>query len=47
MTLPCDDSSASYYGLVTRNYITADETTGQSGYTDYRFVRITSAEGGH
>lgn len=45
MTLPCDDSSSSYYGLVTRNYITADETTGQAGYTDYRFVRITSAEG--
>lgn len=47
MTLPCNDSSSSYYGLVTRNYITADETTGQAGYSDYRFVRITSAEGGH
>ncbi|MCQ5209282.1 CRISPR-associated protein Csx19 [Megasphaera massiliensis] len=45
MTVPCQEK-ADYYGLVTRSYIEADAKTGQAGYTDYRFVRIESAEGG-
>ena len=45
LTVPCHEK-ADYYGLVTRNYIEADEKTGQAGYCDYRFVRIEAAEGG-
>ena len=45
MTVPCQEQ-ADYYGLVTRSYINVDDETGQAGYTDYRFVRIESAEGG-
>ena len=45
MTVPCQEK-ADYYGLVTRSYIEADAKTGQAGYTDYRFVRIESEEGG-
>lgn len=47
MTVPCDDEGEGlWYGLVTRNYIGINETTYQAGYTDYRYVGITSAEGG-
>lgn len=45
LTIPCEDKNAVFYGLVTRNYIAANETTGQAGYSDYRFVQITAAEG--
>ena len=45
LTVPCREK-AGYYGLVTRNYIEADDKTGQAGYSDYRFVRIQAAEGG-
>ncbi len=43
MIVPCGDVNAEQYGLVTRNYIEADEDTKQAGYTDYRFVRIADA----
>ena len=43
MIVPCGDINAEQYGLVTRNYIEADEQTKQAGYTDYRFVRIADA----
>ena len=46
MTVPCDDGLAAFYGLVTRNYMQADEETGQAGYTDYRYLAIEPAEGG-
>lgn len=45
LMVPCPEE-AEYYGLITRNYIGYAEETGQAGYTDYRFVSITSAEGG-
>lgn len=45
LQIPCSED-AEYYGLVTRNYIGYAKETGQAGYTDYRFVAITSAEGG-
>ena len=45
LTVPCAEEAA-YYGLVTRNYIGHAEENGQAGYVDYRFVKITSAEGG-
>ena len=41
--LPCDDGDKKFYGLTTRNYIGSDDTTGLSGYVDYRFVAIESA----
>lgn len=44
MTIPCKTNKENFYGLVTRNYIRADEETGQAGYHDYRFVRIDAAE---
>lgn len=44
MKIPCDETNAKYYGLLTRNYIDSDEKTGLSGYVDYRFVSIESAE---
>lgn len=44
MQIPCEDDGANWYGLLTRNYISSDEKTGLSGYTDYRFVSIESAE---
>ncbi len=43
LIVPCGDVNAEQYGLVTRNYIEADEDTKQAGYTDYRFVRIADA----
>ena len=43
MTIPCNDYGKKFYGLKTRNYIDSDETTGLSGYVDYRFVAIESA----
>ncbi len=43
MIVPCGDVNVEQYGLVTRNYIEADEQTKQAGYTDYRFVRIADA----
>ena len=46
MELPCDDREKKFYGLITRNYIGSDEATGLSGYVDYRFVAIESAEVG-
>lgn len=45
LRVPCLEE-AEYYGLITRNYIGYAEETGQAGYTDYRYVAITSAEGG-
>ena len=44
MTVPAADNSAKRYGLLTRNYVTANEVNGQAGYTDYRFVKIASAD---
>lgn len=44
LCVPCREE-AEYYGLVTRNYVGCDCETGQAGYTDYRFVKLTSAEG--
>ena len=35
---------AKYLGLTTRNYIGSDKNTGLSGYVDYRFLSINSAE---
>ena len=43
MELPCDSSDKKFFGLLTRNYIASDQTTGLSGYVDYRFVAIESA----
>lgn len=43
MTIPVNEV-AKWYGLVTRNYVTADETTGQAGYSDYRFVAIEAMD---
>ncbi len=45
MKVPCEEE-AKFYGLVTRNYIGYAEQNGQAGYVDYRYVQITSAEGG-
>ena len=45
LSVPCKEDAA-YYGLVTRNYIGHAEQNGQAGYIDYRYVQITSAEGG-
>ena len=39
-----DVSKTEWYGLFTRNYIGSDEMTGLSGYEDYRYVAIESAE---
>ena len=43
LTVPAD-GTASWYGLVTRNYIEPDEETHQAGYADYRFLRIVDAD---
>lgn len=40
------EGNARWYGLQTRNYVGSDEATGLSGYIDYRFVHIASAEEG-
>lgn len=40
------EGGARWYGLATRNYVGSDEETGLSGYIDYRFVHIASAEEG-
>lgn len=45
LVVPCLEE-ATFYGLVTRNYIGYAEQNGQAGYVDYRYVQITSAEGG-
>ncbi len=45
LVVPTEDD-ARWYGLQTRNYIGSDEDTGLSGYIDYRFVHIASAEEG-
>ena len=46
LKIPFDEkfSDAKYLGLTTRNYIGIDENTGLSGYIDYRFLSISSAE---
>lgn len=46
MTIPCADGDKKFYGLTTRNYIDSDTATGLSGYVDYRFVALDSAEDG-
>lgn len=46
MEIPCEKNNSTWYGLLTRNYISSDEKTGLSGYTDYRFVSIEPAEEG-
>ena len=46
MEIPCENINAQWYGLLTRNYISSDEKTGLSGYTDYRFVAIEPAKEG-
>lgn len=46
MEIPCENKNAAWYGLLTRNYISSDENTGLSGYSDYRFVAIEPAEEG-
>lgn len=45
MTIPCDGDKK-FYGLTTRNYIGNDAATGLSGYVDYRFVALDSAQDG-
>lgn len=45
LDIPVSDESASTYGLVTRSYILADDTTGLSGYGDYRFLAVERMEG--
>ena len=39
-----DTTSIEWYGLTMRNYVGSDEETGLSGYMDYRFVAIESAQ---
>lgn len=46
MEIPCAENNSKWYGLLTRNYISSDECTGLSGYSDYRFVAIEPAEEG-
>jgi len=43
MVVPVE-KKGTYYALVTRNYIKADEKTHQAGYDDYRFVAIAPEE---
>lgn len=43
MVVPVEEN-AQWYGLQTRNYVGNDDNTGLSGYIDYRFVHIASAE---
>lgn len=45
MKIPVDiDGNSTRYGLTTRNYIEADNPVGLAGYTDYRYVEISTAE---
>lgn len=44
MMIPVSDGNAKWYGLLTRNYVTTNDVNGQAGYTDYRFVKIASAD---
>ena len=44
LDIPCLDGKADNYGLVTRSYIQADETTGLSGYVDYRYLAVEGME---
>ena len=46
MMIPSDDKGKKFYGLTTRNYIDSDKATGLSGYVDYRFVALESAQDG-
>ncbi len=46
MEIPCAEKNSTWYGLLTRNYISSDEKTGLSGYSDYRFLAIEPAEEG-
>lgn len=46
MTIPIEPRGVKWYGLLTRNYIASDPSTGLSGYADYRFVAIEPAEEG-
>ena len=46
MAVPCENKNSKWYGLKTRNYISSDEETGLSDYSDYRFVAIEPAEEG-
>ncbi|MBQ6976371.1 MAG: hypothetical protein IJS81_07635 [Selenomonadaceae bacterium] len=46
MEIPCAENNSKWYGLLTRNYIDSDESTGLSGYVDYRFVAIEPAKAG-
>lgn len=45
LVVPVSQTS-DYYALVTRNYVTANAITGQSGYSDYRYVAIEAVKGG-
>ncbi len=40
-----DSAGIDWYGLTTRNYVGSDADTGLSGYIDYRFVAVESAQG--
>lgn len=44
MVVPFDGSPSQWCGLVTRNYIKADEETWQAGYADMRFVSVVDAD---
>ena len=44
MIIPASVENAKRYGLLTRNYVTTNEVNGQAGYTDFRFVKIASAD---
>lgn len=44
MVLPAPEGNSKYYGLVTRNYVAANEKTAQAGYVDYRYVAIAAAD---
>lgn len=45
LTIPApEDTSATYYGLVTRSYVGVHPETAQAGYTDMRYVAIVPAD---
>ncbi len=46
LCVPYDGMPAKWLGLQTRNYVGTEPKTGQSGYVDYRFVKISSADAG-
>lgn len=39
-----DQPPKEYLGLITRSYIGCNEKTAQSGYIDYRYVKISNAD---